>query len=266
MIRKHIDWRSVAAQAERMIADEPRGHRVAGVVEAARRLEVGVQTLRRFLFAHRFLMELPVDVRRVAASMPAVAVATAARWHAHNPAGALDAIRDYAEKKYDVRTFVDAEAAVSSARRSAVGARLANAYAKEIEHRLGDGSFEMLWPPDGDWENVGGRIPMRADLSGKVDFFAASQRGDPMAVLVVGPYATPQMYTERAVDWCLRAVGLCALHRRVALVLPERSYGAGFVRFLDSMPEGAARNVELLRDTLAAGEAPHRGGRRPRRR
>ena len=85
-------------------------------------------------------------------------------------------------------------------------------------------------------------------------------------MLVVGPYATPQMYAERAVDWCLQAVGLCALHRRVALVLPERSYAAGFVCFLDSMPEGAARNVELLRDTLAAGEMPHRGGRRPRRR
>jgi len=43
-------------------------------------------------------------------------------------------------------------------------------------------------------------------------------------------------------------------------------YAAGFVLFLDSMPEEAARNVELLRDTLAAGKMPHRGGRRPRRR
>ena len=50
-----------------MIADQPRGRRVAAVVDAARRLEVGVQTLRRFLFAHRFLVELPVDVRRIAA-------------------------------------------------------------------------------------------------------------------------------------------------------------------------------------------------------
>ena len=74
------------------------------------------------------------------------------------------------------------------------------------------------------------------------------------------------MYAERAVDWCLRAVGLCALHRRVALVLPELSYAAGFFLFLDGMPERAARGVELWRDRLAAGETPHRGGRRPRRR
>jgi hypothetical protein len=258
MIRKHTDWRAMATVAERMIAEEPRGRRVAATVEAARDLRLGVQTLRRFLLANRFLKQLPSDIRHVASSMPAVAVATAARWHDHDPSGAFKAIRDYAAAKYDVRSFVDAEAAARSARRSAVGIRLANAYAREVEHRAGDGNFELLWPVD-DWvDPIVGRTESLPDLSGKVDFFAASKHGSPVAVLVVGPYATPQMYAERAVDWCLRALGLRALHRRVALVLPEHSYAAAYVRFLDGIPNDAAKHLMIVRDMLPLGEKPRR--------
>jgi hypothetical protein len=262
MIRKHTDWQAMAAEAERVLADQPRGRRVAATFEIARKHELGVPTLRRFLLANRFLEQLPPDIRDVAASMPAVAVATAARWHSHNPSGALGAIRDYAEGKYDVRTFEDAEAAARSARRSAVGIRLANAYAKEVEHRIDDGNFETLWPLDARENPIVRKTDFLPDLSGKVNFFGMSRGGGkPVAVLVVGPYATPQMYAERAVDWCLRALGLRVLHRRVALVLPENSYAAAFVRFLDGIPNDATKDLMIVRDMLPLGARARRRGR-----
>jgi hypothetical protein len=261
MSRTELDWLALAAEAERLVGHEPQGRRVAATVAVAKKLEVGVQTLRRFMFARRFLEALPADARKIAVKMPAIAVATAARWKTHDPQGAAKAILDYYPGKHTLRSFSNAEAAARTASRGAGGARLANAYAKEVKERVRQGDeFETMWPIEAGSNPVKGGLAERVDATGKVDFFSVARSGDPVAMLVVGPYATPRMYSERAADWCLRALGVAAaVLGRAALIVPEDAPVAEFVGFLEGLPCDVAGHIEVLRDTVAPGK--HSRGR-----
>jgi hypothetical protein len=75
--------------------------------------------------------------------------------------------------------------------------------------------------------------------------------GKSCGIVIAGPYTLRDLYKSRAIDWCLRALGLTFFHDHVAVLLPgsvarrpfvatlEACHGATMVRHFVSGPRAA---------------------------
>lgn len=246
------DWQRIAEQAAEEISKAPQGRKEAVLANIASRLDIGAQTLRTYLLAYRFTVSLPADLRRAAAGMPAIAVEIAARWSAYDAEGAGAAIKAYAAGKHSIRTFARAETAARRSSGAMTGKQHERTYRDMVAGRIK--RLKTICP-------ASPHVRMRqcwfsglGDPSGKADFvmqFRPGKKDSTVAVLVVGPYSVPHAYDGRAIEWCLRALGLTYFHRYVALVLPPDAPSDGFEDFLAHAPSAEAL-IQLVRDDPGA--------------
>ena len=265
---KARDWRAVAHAAAATLDAARPGTREAALAKAADAAGIAVPTLRTFLHADGFLLSLPARLRATAEHLPPVVLETAARWYARDKKAAAAAIRGYARGDYTVRSFATAERAArpaDDANGARVG-RLKGDYRAGLRARLV--RLEPVWPASLVADPPFYVACEAPDPSAKSDFMLRHDASQPRArptnrdvvaaALIVGPYGEPRLYRARAKDWCLRALGLSALHDVVALLLPPAAAPQPFVDFMDMLlhasrargPEGRGvdARVQILRD------------------
>jgi hypothetical protein len=256
------DWNHIAEEASREIDAAPLGGREAALEANAGRWKIKPPTLRTYLLASRFLKSLPADVADAAKAMPAIALETAARWHAYDPVGALSAMKTF----HSIRSLARAEFAARRAKGSESITQKMRRYGETIKDQLH--LLTDLWPDRPPCPIRECRASEMHDRSGKADFMVEHwerRSSDAMAVVVVGPYSVASAYDGRAADWCLRALGLTYFHDHVALLLPRGARAEAFVEFLARTPE-AHKHVQLVEEREDATDAGggQRGGIRRR--
>jgi hypothetical protein len=246
-------WMDIAQRAAAMIGDPSQGGKETALNTACSELNVPAKTLRSYLLAWRFIESLQGNVRVNAAAMPAAAIEIIVRWQRHDPAGAMRAVDMYAPEKHTVRSLRGAEAAARPRRPGLGGRRLELVYRDEIESRLG--ALQAVWPRSswpldlGDDKAVTLPNPSgKADLVRPLRYWKERSRpGKSCAIVIVGPYTLKDLYRSRAMDWCLRALGLTFFHDHVALVLPGSVARRPFIAVLEAAPASRSR-ITLLRD------------------
>jgi hypothetical protein len=247
------DWMDIARRAAAMIGEPSQGEKEAVLSASCSELKVPAKSLRSYLAAWRFVESLQGKVRLNAAVMPAAAIEIIVRWQRHDAAGAMRAVEMYAAEKYTVRSLRAAEAAARPRRPGLGGRRLELVYRDEIESRLF--SLQAVWPPSHSPLDFGDdKTAVLPNPSGKADlvvplrFWKERNRpGKSCAIVIVGPYTLKDLYRSRAMDWCLRALGLTFFHDHVALVLPGSVARRPFVAVLEAATASRSR-ITLLRD------------------
>ncbi len=247
------DWMDIARRAAAMIGEPGQGGKEAALNTACSELKIPAKSLRSYLVAWRFVESLQGKVRLNASAMPAAAIEIIVRWRRHDPAGAMRAIDMYAPENHTVRSLRGAEAAARPRRPGLGGRRLELVYRDEIESRLG--ALQAVWPGAsrplylGDDKAVALPNPSgKADLVKPLRYWKERNRpGKSCAIVIVGPYTLKDLYRSRAMDWCLRALGLTFFHDHVALVLPGGVARRPFVAVLETVTASRSR-ITLLRD------------------
>jgi hypothetical protein len=243
-----------AERAATLIGEPAQGEKEAALGAVSTVLNIPPKTLRSYLVAWRFVRSLDTARRRKAATMPAVALEIIARWHLHDPSGAMRAIEAYAAGQYTVRSLLAAETAARPQRSELGGRRLEQIYREEIEGRLG--SLETIWPrPSRPLYFADDKAAALPNPSGKADLvkpFRYRKDGPNVgksgcAIMIVGPYTVTELYKRRSVDWCLRALGLTFFHDHVALVLPGSVARRTYISVLEAADAPRSR-ITLLRD------------------
>jgi hypothetical protein len=269
MTKSDRDWLQIADEAAEEIGQAPHGRKESLLAAIADRLDIGVPTLRTYLLAGRFVRSLSPQLRSDAAKMPAIAVETTARWSRYDPAGAAQAISEYAAGRLSIRSLARAETAARRAGGVLSATQERRNFKAAISRELR--RLVPVWPLEP-------HCPLQEcikvdaeDPSGEVDFMAQKmfwgmeempKGGELVAVLVVGPYSVQQAYDSKATDWCLRALGLTFFnHKHIALVLPQGAPSEAFVEFLARTPS-ADKYVQLLQDSGPAARSAARGIRR----
>jgi hypothetical protein len=254
MITVANNWVDIAEFCSEAVASAAHGEREAALDKAVALLrkqsptiEIAKQTLRTALLAHRFVNTLEssdATFARLLRKMPAAAVETIARWHRRDPKQAEAAAQRYADGGHSLRSLIEAESKSRSPRQALSGVAEKMRYAESAFKRLttfqvsaaassAGGVIESVlgWKQDETIENLPGGVAatgimtvlLRTDDSGGL-----VERDIRCAVLVVGPYSTPEQYGLRADEWCLRALGLTFFYPMVALVLPEAEASGRF--------------------------------------
>ena len=248
------DWQRIANEANDEISLAPQGRKEALLGEIAERLDIGVQTLRTYLLADRFVRSLPQPSRSEAGKLPAIALETAARWSRHDPAGAARAISEYAAGKSSIRSLARAEVAARRAGGVLSSAQQRQNYKAVLSRKLHQ--LELVWPADPKDRLQDCVQTDDEDPSGQADFMAEvvfddltriRRTGRFIAVVVVGPYSVHRAYDGKAVDWCLRTLGLTFFHDQIALILPQGAPFEAFVEFLARTPS-ADKHIQLLQE------------------
>lgn len=247
------DWMDIARRASEMIGDPGQGDKEASLNTACADLNVPPKTLRSYLAAWRFVESLQGSLRSKGAAMPAAALEIIIRWQRHDPAGATRALDIYALENYTVRSLRGAEAAARPRRPGLDGRRLELVYRDEIESRLG--ALQAVWPRSSTpLHLVDDKTVALPDPSGKADLVKPlrywkerNRPGKSCAIVIVGPYTLRDLYRSRAMDWCLRALGLTFFHDHVALVLPGGVARRPYVAVLETA-EASRSRITLLRD------------------
>jgi hypothetical protein len=242
-------WMDIAEFCADAVASAAHGEREVALDTAVSLLgnqeppiKIAKQTLRTALLAYRFVNALKnedVGLSRLLQSFPAAAVETLARWHRRDPQQAKAAAQQFAEGRHSLRSLIGAESASRSPEKSLSGIAEKFRYAESALERLpafrvSRGSVAgseirtvLNWKRDKGREDFLGGIAAAGTITVQL---APPQRwgSSPLvkqdircAMVIVGPYSTPEQYKERANEWCLRALGLTFFHPMVALVLPE---------------------------------------------
>jgi hypothetical protein len=280
MIAVGNNWMDIAEFCADAVASAAHGEREATLDQAVALLRtqnppivIAKQTLRTALLAHRFVNMLESTDARLAQllrTMPAAAVETIARWYRRDQEKAKVAAQLYVGGVYSLRSLIEAEGASRSPKQPLSGAAEKTRYAEAALKRLTtfnvsavaspvDGLIQSLleWKQDKPGENSPGGVaatgtmtvlrspPVRAD--GKHP--SPVEWDIRCAVLIVGPYSTPEQYQFRAEEWCLRALGLTFFHPMVALVLPE---AGAWGRFEPILARSGTHKVFLLIEKPAA--------------
>lgn len=265
----------IAAWAGSAIAGAPHGAREQVIGDLSERAGLRPQTLRTYLLAYRFAAGQAKDVQERLGRMPAIAVETIARWYRSDPEAALQATLDYARGLYTIRKLRSAELASRRPGRVLAGREREREYRRSL---LAPGRrVEAIWCsraclftanavrwPALDFHPDQTLFPSATNVTGKADLFATispwSGHRAPQyccAVMIVGPYARADHYYQRAMDWCLRAIGLAHFHDMAALLLPPQADCDEYIAILQSAPE-LARRLLLLRDCGHRGDAEWR--------
>lgn len=243
------DWWVVAEKMEVALQTAQPGKREAATLAFGKVVGLAADTLRTYAMARRYLRSIEAideSLARDLRAAPVLAVTTLARWQAHNPVRALEAAQGVAKGLYTVRALRVAE---RKARSGPGGPQtpkaiwLRSLLAKKGylwgAPRPGDLPFEVgldFAAPDFDLPKllrlegrvsrfptmVGGyfSLPHPNDRNFKVDLFAGEHERR-VALLLVGPYANPRHYIDRAADWMLKASGLAHFYPHAGLLLPE---------------------------------------------
>jgi len=225
------------------------GKREAATLAFGKVVGLAADTLRTYAMARRYLRSIEAINESLARNLraaPVLAVATLARWQAQDPVRAMEAAQGVAKGLYTVRALRTAE---RMARTGPGGPQtpkaiwLRSLLAKKGylwgAPRPGDSRFgdsvdftapyfdlpKLLWLEGrvpGLSTMIGGyfSLPGPSDRHYKVDLFAGEQERR-VALLLVGPYANPRHYVDRAADWMLKASGLALFYPHAGLLLPE---------------------------------------------
>jgi hypothetical protein len=257
MIAVGNNWMDIAEFCADAVASAAHGEREVALDTAVTLLgkqeppiKIAKQTLRTALLAYRFVNALKNEDARLSLlleSFPAAAVETLARWYRRDPQQAVAAARHFADGQYSLRSLIGAETESRSPQQSLSGIAEKLRYAESALERLttfqvSSGSLAggqiitvLNWKRDKRTEDFLGGIAATGTIT--VEFVPPMakwertrfvERDLPCAVLIVGPYSTPEQYVERANDWCLRALGLTFFHPTIALVLPEAEASGRF--------------------------------------
>jgi hypothetical protein len=252
-------WWSRAENFEKALANAPSGKRDIAAQEYALSNHIAVDTLRTYSVAHRYILRLQPRYAELAIALqgaPVLAVVALSRWETHDEDGAVQAAQRLASGRYSVRALIKEERA---ARKPPVG-RSASKDAWLARLRA---YGSMSWAADAvraeaseEGAQWGGSFTAAtsSDKPFKVDLFAGDAPDRRVALAVVGPYANPKHYIDRARDWCLHASALSIFYLQSGLLLPADCNPHIYRQWLSDARQAAPRLRVLLAQETSQGE------------